>query len=96
MRVAFHPAAAEELEHAAMHYESLEPGLGQDFALEIHSAVQRAVEYPHAWPRLDETVRRTLARRFPYGVLYVHDADELLVLAVMHLHRQPGYWKERR
>ncbi len=44
MRVAFHPAAAEELEVAAVHYESLKPGLGQDFALEIHSAVQRAVE----------------------------------------------------
>jgi len=96
MKVSFHPDAEEELDQAARHYEALEPGLGQDFALEVHSALQRAVDYPNAWPRLDDAVRRSLTRRFPYAVLYTHDADELLVLAVMHLHRQPGYWKERR
>ena len=58
MRVSFHPDAEEELDRAARHYEALEPGLGQDFALEVHSALQRAVDYPNAWPRLDDAVRR--------------------------------------
>ena len=40
-------------------------------------------------------LRRKLVRRFPYAVISLEDADEIAVLAVMHLHRRPGYWQER-
>jgi hypothetical protein len=33
--------------------------------------------------------------RFPYLVIYAPLPDELLVLAVGHQHRKPGYWRER-
>ena len=37
-----------------------------------------------------------LGRSFALEVtLYVAERDKVLVLAVMHLHREPGYWKER-
>jgi len=29
------------------------------------------------------------------GVLYRELPEEVLILAVMHLHREPGYWKSR-
>jgi len=47
----------------------LEPGLGQEFAVEVHLPVNRAVAYPRAWMVLEGEVRRALVRRFPYGVL---------------------------
>ncbi len=50
---------------------------------------------PLAWPRMEENIRRVLVHRFPYGVLYSNEGDPLHVLAVMHLRRQPGYWRER-
>jgi hypothetical protein len=34
--------------------------------------------------------------RYPYGVLYESASTRLLVLAVMHLRREPGYWVARR
>jgi hypothetical protein len=32
---------------------------------------------------------------FPYAVIYVGQQDRNWILAVMHLQRRPGYWKER-
>jgi plasmid stabilization system protein ParE len=95
MSFRLHPDAEEELSEAIRYYEDVEPGLGQDFAVEIYSAVQRAVANPRAWTVLDGEVRRSLVRRFPYGVLYAEDDGGILVVAVMHLHREPGYWKGR-
>jgi hypothetical protein len=44
---------------------------------------------------LDGEVRRALVRRFLYGVSSSEESGGILVVAVMHLHRAPGYWKER-
>lgn len=43
---------------------------GVDFAAEVYSAIQRIVAHPHAWPVLDDEVRRCQTKRFPYGRLY--------------------------
>jgi toxin ParE1/3/4 len=45
----------------------------------------------------DSQVRRCLIHRFPYGVIYAlnEEESEIFILAVMHLHREPGYWSER-
>jgi plasmid stabilization system protein ParE len=40
-------------------------------------------------------IRRRLLRRFPYALLYSLDGDELLIVAVAHQSRQPGYWTTR-
>lgn len=50
---------------------------------------------PEAYPVFDEPVRRCLLGRFPHGVLYVLLQDEVVILAIMHLKRKPGYWKQR-
>lgn len=97
MEVFFHPGAQEELDHAINHYEGNEPRLGYQFALEIFAAVERIRSNPLLWPILDHQVRRILVHRFPYGVIYFVDEQRsaILILAVMHLHRKPGYWSER-
>ena len=40
-------------------------------------------------------VRRCLVHRFPYGVLYSVEPEGISILAVMHLRRDPDYWKQR-
>jgi plasmid stabilization system protein ParE len=77
--------------------ESGELGLGYQCAIEIVAAVERIKANPGMWPIMDHQVRRCLVHRFPYSVIYSVDEQksELLILAVMHLHRQPGYWSER-
>lgn len=96
MSFSFHPEAEEEFNKAIEYYEEVEPGLGYDFALEIYSTIQRSVEFPKAWSVIEGEIRRSLVRRFPYGVLYSEEQKEIFIVAVMNLHRNPDYWKHRK
>ncbi len=97
MQILFHPDAQGEPNRAISHYESSESGLNYQFAIEIFAAVERIKANPGMWPILDPQVRRCLVHRFPYGVIYSVDEQrsEVLIVAVMHLHRQPDYWSGR-
>jgi len=92
----FHPDAEVEFNQAIDYYEDIEPGLGYDFALEVYSTIRRSVEFPDAWAVLEGDVRRSLVRRFPYGVLYSKKGNGIVIVAVMNLHRKPGYWERRK
>ena len=96
MRFEFHPEAETDFLEAIGYYEGCEVGLGEDFSLEIHSGVQNILSYPTTWPILEGDVRRYLTNRFPYAVLYSVEPDCIYILAIMHLHRHPDYWKHRR
>jgi len=91
----FHPKAELEFIHAIEYYEDKEKGLGYDFALEIYSTIQRILAQPTAWAVIEENIRRSLVKRFPFGILYSHTEEEIFIVAVMHLNREPDYWKER-
>lgn len=95
MKYAFHPEARAEFLAAIDFYEDREPGLGSDFAIEVHSIIENVLSFPNAWPILEDDIRRCQIRRFPYGIIYAQDEDVIFILAVMHLHRDPVYWKDR-
>lgn len=95
MNYLFHPEAELEFLRAIDYYEDKEKDLGYDFALEIYSSIERIITYPSAWPIVAKNIRRTLARRFPYAILYSQIEEEIYILAVMHLNREPDYWKGR-
>ena len=95
MRYAFHPEAETEFVKAVEYYEEHEEGLGLDFTVEIYSTIERILAHPRAWPVIEGDIRRSLVRRFPYGLLYAEEGHKIFVVAVMHLHREPDYWKPR-
>ena len=39
--------------------------------------------------------RKARLKRFPYAVVYWLDGGTLRIIAIMHLHREPGYWHGR-
>jgi toxin ParE1/3/4 len=45
--------------------------------------------------QFDPPARRHFSLSFPYGVIYLELTDHLWIVAVMHLMRNPGYWKSR-
>lgn len=95
MKYSFHPEAESELSHAIDYYEERQENLGYDFSLEVYLTIRKILEYPSAWPVIEGEIRRCLINRFPFGVLYSMEEDEVFILAVMHLHRDPDYWKSR-
>ena len=91
----FHPLANSELAEAVQHYEECQIGLGLDFAEEVYAAIERISKYPDAWFELSRNTRRCLLNRFPYGVIFQFKSGTIYIIAIAHLHRRPGYWKDR-
>jgi plasmid stabilization system protein ParE len=95
MRYEFHPDALAEYEAAALYYAERDPEVAQRFVAAVEDAIDRILDSPTRWRVLDEDVRRCLTRVFPYGVLYTIEPEFVLIVAVMHCSREPGYWKRR-
>src|SRR5687767_13266423 len=82
-RLDIHPAALDEFEEAAAWYEARRRGLGVEFAAEVDRLMALVQESPlraPSWTR-DPTVRRALARRFPYSIFYCIDGERVVVIA---------------
>ena len=88
------PAQAE-LDDAITWYAEQAPGLGDAFLIETLRTIQLIEQYPTAWHPLTPQIRRCRLRRFPYSLVYTQDGNDLLVVAVAHQHRKPGYWRAR-
>jgi hypothetical protein len=95
MIYSFHPDAELELNASVDYYQECKDGLGAEFAYEVQKTIQRILEYPTAWQKLDGEIRRCLTNRFPFGIVYFQQEDKIIILAVMQLNRKPNYWKER-
>ncbi|HKP77295.1 MAG TPA: type II toxin-antitoxin system RelE/ParE family toxin [Longimicrobiaceae bacterium] len=93
--VPFLPAAEAEFLESMVRYEAARLGLGGEFLAEVERAVRRITFFPkHGSPYLGGT-RRVVLRRFPYSVVYWPDPDDLLIVAIAHHRRSPGYWRNR-
>jgi toxin ParE1/3/4 len=95
MRYEFHPEALDEYDAAGHYYAQRQPGLDLRFIVNVEETIQRILEDPHRWRLFDEDVRRCLTRVFPYAVLYTIESGYVLIIAVAHCSREPGYWKHR-
>lgn len=98
MSVRLHPDAAAELDDAALWYEQEQSGLGGAFLSEVSRAIATIEGAPAAWTlfRKSRRIRRFLLTRFPYALLYRADVDAIVIVAVAHTKRLPGYWRARR
>jgi toxin ParE1/3/4 len=99
MNVRLHPAADEELKAAAQWYEDRGAGLGERFLDECVDALLRIEHHPRRFGRAryrtSREIRRKLLDHFPYAIVYEVRAEECVVVAVAHVRRRPGYWRER-
>jgi plasmid stabilization system protein ParE len=96
MRLEFHPEALAEFEQAACYYSQCQPGLELRFIASVREVVDRILEEPTRGRNFDEDVRRCFTHVFPYNILYPVEHDRILILAVAHCSRKPGYWRNRR
>jgi toxin ParE1/3/4 len=95
MKYVFHPQALTEYAEAVQYYAEQRSEAAQAFIDAIENTVYRIREAPTRWPLIEGKVRRCLTRKFPYAILYKTQPDHILILAVMHTSREPGYWKDR-
>ena len=84
-----------ELFDATLWYETEQEGLGFEFDSEVHATLNRIALGPKQFPILSRDIRRAVVDRFPYGVFFVDFEDEISVIGIVHLHRDPETWKLR-
>jgi plasmid stabilization system protein ParE len=96
MRYRLDPAARDEYREAAERYLAVSPRIASAFVDQVEATIRQVRENPTIWRTLEGDVRRCLVRRFPFGIYFTIEPDEIVVWAIMHLHRQPGYWRARR
>jgi len=95
MRFEFHPDALAEYADAARYYAGCQAGLELRFIACVESAIRRILENPGRGSFFDRDARRCLTHIFPYAILYTIEPDYVLIVAVMHCHREPGFWRTR-
>ncbi len=93
--VSFHPDAEREMNSAAGYYELQQANLGRRFLVSIQNSINHILLDPCCYPIIDSNVRRSLIKNFPYGIIFMKKGSRLVIIAIMHLRRDPDYWKSR-
>ncbi len=89
------PEAKADLLDAFHWYQEQRQGLGHNFKLCIEEVISKTKSNPHIHKTIFQNVRRSVTKRFPFGVFYTVENEKIIVLAVMHARRDPLKWKNR-
>ena len=96
MEVIFHRLAAREYRSARDWYAEHSPNVAEQFQIAVDRAVERIGAEPDALPRLGINYRRVRVSRFPYVLVFRGLTPKtVMVVAVAHTSRRPGYWRRR-
>ena len=73
--------------------------VGERFLSQAIDALAKIEKYPRRFARTKHQTGREIRRRmfahFPYSIIYEVTAAECVVIAVAHVARKPGYWRDR-
>ena len=89
------PLAEADLEDAARWYEHERAGLAERFLNDVDRTFARIREWPLQFPTVSGDIRRALLHTFPYAVYFRASDEMIVVLAVLHLRRNPKVWRAR-
>lgn len=94
MRLIITPKAKRHIRQATKWYERQQPGLGYRFVDCVTTDMERSNSASFRRPIIQDDVRISILRQFPYLVLYRVRVDQIRVLAVLHTGRDPQSWQE--
>lgn len=86
--------AEKGMTEASLFYQAASSGLGNDFLDDVQRVVDNLCEDPLLGCAVARNLRMML-HRFPFSVIYSVEVDLILVVAVAHYSRRPGYWQDR-
>ncbi|MBI2571102.1 MAG: hypothetical protein HYV63_29200 [Candidatus Schekmanbacteria bacterium] len=92
--------AAEEAIEAAAWYERERAGLGVEFSQAVDAAIdllEKEIVPLTNMPGAagSRGAKRLVLKRFPYDIVVWELPEEVVVIAVAHHSRRPGYWRGR-
>ena len=94
-KVEFELGAQQDIGEAFDWYDEHSPIAAEQFRLAVQEAAERAADRPTLYAPLDEKHRSCPLVRYPFRIIYQFDDTQLIVIAVAHSSRKPGYWRDR-
>jgi len=95
-RLIVRPKAENDIRRAYRWYETELEGLGMRFLRELDEGFEKISANPRHYAEITGGIRRKLLNKFPYGVFFVFEDQEVRVLAVSQHAQNPDVWKSRR
>lgn len=95
MRLEIDPRAEAEAERSIVWYAERSERAAREFLEELTGALEQVRAHPMRWPFWRRDIRRITLQQFPFVVFYRASPDLVLVIAVAHAKRRPGYWARR-
>ena len=77
------------------YYAKVQPRGAERFRGAIEEATARALAFPMAGLTYLTGTRRVFVKGYPFFLVYEPDPEGVVVLAVVHEARRPGYWQSR-
>lgn len=65
------------------------------FTQALRSVIADIQSAPQSHREIRPGLRKCNLHRFPYRVVYAIEGADILVVAVMHQHQRPDYWRAR-
>lgn len=87
--------AERELDEAIAFFEGAQSDRGLRFLASFELTIATIVRYPDIGRKLRRRVRVFSMTKWPYKIVYSLERDTILVWAVAHHKRKPGYWRHR-
>lgn len=91
----FHPEAEQDFLASLEWYRERSLTTALDFERAIAKALEAISSAPRRWPSYFEQFRKYILHQFPFSIVYEELPSEIVVFAVAHARRKPGYWKDR-
>jgi plasmid stabilization system protein ParE len=88
--------AEEDYAESLRWYAERSKRAAEGFEAEFTRVLEAIAANPGRYPLCDDRHRFHLLKRYPFQVIYrMVSEHQLLVVAVAHASRRPGYWSER-
>jgi plasmid stabilization system protein ParE len=66
------------------------------FAWSVDEAINSISADPGRFPSTYAGCRFASLRRYPFSIVFREEVDRVVIVAVAHAKRRPGYWRKRR
>lgn len=92
----FHPEAEEDARNAREWYAERSPVAARAFLAELIGVAERVAEMPARYPAYLAGTRRCFFPQFPFSLIYRMTEARVIVIAIAHHRRRPGFWAKRK
>jgi toxin ParE1/3/4 len=93
--IEYHQGARDDFDESFDWYAKRSRSAAVSFATAVDDTLLKISADPDRFPPTLCKCRHAALKRFPFRIVFRDEPDRLVVVAVSHAKRQPGYWRDR-